>query len=165
MLSSFVSLDVTREGGIKISDLAIAATVTTFLGCLGADIIDLLEFTAWTRVLGYSKENIVLFLEIFQHHFTIIFSFMIMLDSIGLFTQGPSQSIFDGCLVGTFTKEILWAMQFLLAFRNFCLIAQYSVTLGTMLIRSLLYVLILGRQDTNISFLFMSPLWTHRCHN
>ena len=67
-----------------------------FPGCLVSDLIEIFKFTAQTRALGHSKENIVLFLEIFQLPFTIILRFLIILDSIGPVIQGISQAILDG---------------------------------------------------------------------
>ena len=55
-LSSFISL--TREVRIRITARTISARGLMFLWCLGANIIDLLKFTAWTWALVHAKDHI-----------------------------------------------------------------------------------------------------------
>ena len=90
-LSSFISLTITREGGIRTTAGDIPARVTMFLGCLGFDIINIIEFTAWTWLLGHAKENLVLFLDSFH----ILFPFISVSDTAwqnGLCYPGPLPS-------------------------------------------------------------------------
>ena len=78
----------TREGGIWIwiTSRAISARITTFLGWLVFDIIYLIEFTAWKRVLSHAKYYLVLIIKGIQLPITLLFSFIIMLDRIIPFT-------------------------------------------------------------------------------
>ena len=75
-------------------------------------------------MLGHAKERLVLFLKIFQLPFPIPFILLLMIDCIRPVTQGPSQGVLDGFLVGTFTKAIQFPLaikpSLLLAFFPYC---------------------------------------------
>ena len=78
-LYSLISPTVTIEelNWIWVTTRYIYDIASTFLGCLGFDILDLLEFTAWTRDFGHYKKHLVLFIKGFQIHFPTPFQFSI----------------------------------------------------------------------------------------
>ena len=63
-----------------------------FLVCLGAYLLDLLEFTIWTQLLVHDKDNLVLFIESFELLFLLLLIFIVLLDINSTVTQGPYQA-------------------------------------------------------------------------
>ena len=111
------------------------------LACLGADLLDILNFMTLTQALGHTIENFVLFLDILQLPFPFILRFMVLVYSSSPVTQVPSQAFPGGCLVRPFSKAIFGSMWFPLELRHPSLLSQHTVTLGTTMVGGFLTLL------------------------
>ena len=72
----------------------------------------------------------------FQLLFLFMFIFLMMLDGISPITQGSSQSVLDGLLVGFLTKAVLRAMQHVLSLSNSCLV-KHAIKLRPVILQRL----------------------------
>ena len=131
-MPSFVLLNVTIEGGIRITARATAVRGIMFHWCLGADFLDILQFTTWTRALGRAKENFVMFLEGFQIPLPLIFILLLLLYTSSPVSQAPSQVFLDRLLVGPLSKVIFLVVRFIFTLGNSSLNAHHTVTLITL---------------------------------
>ena len=132
-LTLFFSVNITREGGIRIQVTAgtVAARIAVLLVSLG---LDLLQFAVRVGLIGNSKYNIIILLEIFQIFLQFVSRFIIMLDGISDITYGSLQYFLYGPLIGNFPKPVIRDIKHVIPLRHSCLLAKHTVALLPMMI-------------------------------
>ena len=118
---------------------------------------DFLKFTAQARLLGNSKEHLVLILESLQLFLPFNFEIIVLFHS---FTPTPhrfSQSILDDIMVSTLAKTVLSTLRHMLLLRNSCLLAKHAVELGTVTIKRLVVGFFVGLYETSPKSCLLLP--------
>ena len=111
------------------------------------DILDLLDFTVQAVIIGDPKNYLVFLLKIFQI-FLPFFRLLVLFHSLSPTSHISSYSTLDGT-IGARASAVLCTMRHILSLKKSCLLANFAMSMGNIILRRLYMGTFVGSQDTS----------------